>query len=217
MKVLPVVLALAFGIASSPVVADPCAGFADVESTSVFCPSVEWQKNRGVTTGCGDGSTYCPSDAVSRLAMAAFMKRLGTALTPVPITAEESPGVLDLDVSPVVCTTTPFNVSGYPRRAYLDASVSGAASGDVDFGVAILASTDGGSTWDQLSNDVRGAVLAGRWGNTSGIAYTDIEVGESVTFGVRLVRADAGAANLSDSRCSVRVTLYSRDGATSPY
>jgi hypothetical protein len=57
--------------------AAPCAGFSDVDDTSPFCASVAWMKNRGVTFGCGDGTTYCPGDAVTRLQMAAFMKRLG--------------------------------------------------------------------------------------------------------------------------------------------
>jgi hypothetical protein len=61
--------------------AAPCAGFTDVDDTSAFCPNVEWMKNRGITLGCAPG-LYCPSDPVSRLAMAAFMNRLGTYLPP---------------------------------------------------------------------------------------------------------------------------------------
>ena len=39
-------------------------------------------KNRAITTGCTSTTLYCPTDNVSRLAMAAFMNRLGDALTP---------------------------------------------------------------------------------------------------------------------------------------
>ena len=62
--------------------AAPCAGFADVDDSSPFCSSVAWMKNESITLGCGDGSNYCPDAAVSRLAMAAFMKRLADALFP---------------------------------------------------------------------------------------------------------------------------------------
>lgn len=211
-----VALVLVLGVLAAPAAAAPCAGFTDVEDTSPFCPSVEWIKNRSVTVGC-TATAYCPADAVSRLGMAAFMKRLGTALTPVPISAEDTPGAVDIDANPVVCATSAFAVAGFPRRAYIDASVSASAPGDLDFGVAIVASTDGGTTWTTLNNDIRGAVLAGRWGNSSGISYTDIAVGQSVIFGMKLARADAGSAAVTDSRCSLRASLFSRDGTTSPF
>jgi hypothetical protein len=71
--------------ASAPALAAPCAGFTDVDTSNPnqvgFCPSVEWIRNRGVTTGCG-GTLYCPDADVTRLSMAAFMKRLGHAHTP---------------------------------------------------------------------------------------------------------------------------------------
>ncbi len=57
----------------------PCAGFTDVDDASPFCASVTWLRNEGITTGCGPG-TYCPSDPVSRLAMAAFLKRTADAI-----------------------------------------------------------------------------------------------------------------------------------------
>lgn len=61
--------------------AAPCAGFSDVEDTDPFCPHVEWVKNRSITFGCAAG-LYCPAEPTSRLAMAAFLHRLGTALLP---------------------------------------------------------------------------------------------------------------------------------------
>jgi hypothetical protein len=64
-----------------PALAAPCAGFTDVDDSSPFCANVAWIKNRGVTLGCAAG-LYCPSDAVSRLSLAAFMNRLGDAVLP---------------------------------------------------------------------------------------------------------------------------------------
>jgi hypothetical protein len=64
-----------------PAVAAPCAGFTDVTDTDPFCPNVAWMKSRGITTGC-TGTLYCPGQAVSRLAMAAFINRLGDVVLP---------------------------------------------------------------------------------------------------------------------------------------
>jgi len=65
--------------AARPAAAAPCAGFTDVDSTDPFCASVAWIKNEGITVGCGNGTIYCPNDAVSRLAMAGFLKRFADA------------------------------------------------------------------------------------------------------------------------------------------
>ena len=202
---------------SNAVMALPCAGFTDIEDTSPFCPNVEWLKNRAVTTGCTSTTLYCPTDPVIRLAMAAFMNRLGTALTPAALKVEATSGALDVDTNPVVCATDPFAVTGYPRRAYVDVSVSGTASAALDVGATVVRSADGGATWVSLGADSRGAVLANQWGNVSNIAYADLDVGQSYRFGVQISRADAGSADLSDSRCNVRTTVYSRNGASSPF
>jgi len=73
--------ALALLCLSASVAAAPCAGFTDVEDTDLFCPNVAWLKNRNITLGC-EASLYCPSAPVSRLAMAAFLNRLGNVLLP---------------------------------------------------------------------------------------------------------------------------------------
>jgi hypothetical protein len=66
--------------------ASPCAGFVDVDDTSGptagFCADVTWIRNRNVTLGC-TATQYCPFQNVSRIQMAAFMRRLGEALFPI--------------------------------------------------------------------------------------------------------------------------------------
>jgi hypothetical protein len=74
-------LALVLLSASVSVAAAPCAGFTDVEDTDAFCPNVTWIKNRTITLGC-DVGLYCPTAAVSRLALAAFLNRLGDVVLP---------------------------------------------------------------------------------------------------------------------------------------
>jgi hypothetical protein len=51
--------------------------FSDVPNTNTYHADIDALADAGVTTGCGDGSTYCPSAFVTREQMAAFMNRLG--------------------------------------------------------------------------------------------------------------------------------------------
>jgi hypothetical protein len=50
--------------------------FGDVPPGHPHEAGIEFMQESGVTIGCGDGSNYCPSDAVNRGQMATFMHRL---------------------------------------------------------------------------------------------------------------------------------------------
>ena len=64
-------------LAAAPVAsAQPCTPFTDVSVQDAFCGNVQWMYNRGITLGCTP-TTYCPSQSVTRIQMAAFMNRLG--------------------------------------------------------------------------------------------------------------------------------------------
>ena len=208
------VLALAAAPSAS---AAPCAGFADVDTSSPFCPNVEWLKNRGITLGCG-ASLYCPNEAVSRLAMAAFMNRLGTALTPVQLRVDASPGAIDLDVATFQCATDALAVNGFPRRAIVDGLLNATAAGVAEFSADPVFSVDGGATWTSLHNGNNFvSIEANRWLDVSQLGSVDLDVGQSVRFAIRLFRAGLpGTADLSASRCSLRVLVFSRDGSGSP-
>jgi hypothetical protein len=64
--------------------AEPCtasAPFPDVTISHPFCAEIAWMRDRGISTGFGDG-TYKPASDVTRQAMSAFMARLaGASLT----------------------------------------------------------------------------------------------------------------------------------------
>ena len=224
MRTLRLTTALAFAIvlqAAPPAGAAPCAGFVDVDDQNpgqaAFCPSVEWIKNRGVTTGCAIASSYCPNDPVSRLAMAAFMNRLGNAQTPTTIRVDTAPGAVDLDANAVVCQTADLAIGGYPRQAVVDLTFSAQAPGDVDIAADLVKSTDGGANWTVLTAvGNRGWVPTDRWGTLANLATTDLAVSDNVRFGVRVTRA-SGAVDLSDSRCNLRVAIGSRTGTASPF
>ena len=51
------------------------AGFADVDPDGVHAASIEALHAAGITTGCGDGTNFCPDRAVTRAQMAAFLYR----------------------------------------------------------------------------------------------------------------------------------------------
>jgi len=193
--------------------AAPCAGFTDVDDTSPFCPNVEWLKNRKVTLGCTSATLYCPTDPVSRLQMAAFMNRLGTALTPVVVRSEAARGALNLDTSPVVCQSADPLVADYPRRALVDAQLSANAAAGVDIGMRAVMSTNAGASWTPLSTvQSLTYVPAAQWGQASDVGTINLAVGQTVRFGVQATRSSAGATNLSDSRCMLRtITMGSED------
>lgn len=73
---------VAFACIAVPAAAAPCAGFTDVEDTNPFCANVAWIKNRNITLGCSSATQYCPNDVATRLAMAAFLNRLGDVVLP---------------------------------------------------------------------------------------------------------------------------------------
>ena len=212
-------LFLAIGF-STALQAAPCAGFPDVDDTVVgtaFCQNVEWIKNRKVTAGCAGGINYCPNDPVSRLQMAAFMNRLGTALTPLLVRAEVASGALVLNNTPVVCATAEQLIEDFPRRAFVDVSLSATAPTGVDIALQGVYSTNNGASWTPLSAvQSLVSVPAAQWGQASDIGTLDLNVGQSVRFGVQVARNGAGSVDLSDSRCLLRAQIGSRTGTVSP-
>lgn len=195
-----------------------CAAFSDVAASSPFCPNVEWMRNRAITLGC-TATEYCPSATVIRLAMAAFMNRLGTALTPQRTFVEQASGALDPTAAPIVCATAPIAITGFPRRARLDGIAQVLAAADVTLVAEVVASTDGGTTWTALAAPAQAFTApAGRWRGVRSSGTRDLAVGENLRFGLRIDRGGfAGAGTLSDSACRLRVVLESRQGASSPY
>src|SRR5688500_9844660 len=146
-------LAVVPALASMPTAAAPCAGFDDIDSASGFCPNVEWMKNRQVTLGC-TSSEYCPDEAVRRDTMAAFLARLGNALTPridiqapssVPFHALSAPQFVLCEGSRNFLSTWPLRARGY---AVIEAFGD---TGPVDFFGRFVESADDGATWSDIS------------------------------------------------------------------
>lgn len=191
--------------------AAPCSAFDDVDLASPFCASVEWIKNRGVTVGC-QATLYCPFDSVVRLQMAAFMKRLGSALSGTVLRAELQSGAIDLDAQPVVCQTGDFATGNYARRVIVDASFSGLAANPVGFAADAVASLDAGATWTPLAAvGNRSFAASGHWGHARARGIADVDPNQSVRFGLWVSRgALSGTADLVDSTCKLRAVVGNR-------
>ena len=205
--------------------ATACSGFNDVLSTSPFCPNVDWIKNRLITLGCTSSSLYCPNDAVTRLAMAAFLNREGTALTPAFLT-----GVSDLPTSTnvtgvggvVACQTADYPVVGFPRTAVLDAAVNVySPNAAIDVQGMLAVSTDGGGTWTTVGNTDKymtlypGAAPANDLTIPVG-GVVALNVGTTYRFGIRVQRF-AGTGTSIGIYCRQQAKIISRDGTSSPF
>ena len=80
--------------------------FTDVTDGNTHAEGITWAADNGVTLGCGDGSTYCPEDTVSRAQMGTFMCRLagncGVAPSVAAATADDADMLDGLDSSEVL-------------------------------------------------------------------------------------------------------------------
>lgn len=208
-----VVLALAalLAVPSRPAAAAPCAGFNDVDSTNVFCPDVQWLKNRGVTLGCAP-EAFCPAEPVSRLSMAAFMNRLGRALTPERIEVSGSPGAIDLDgTSTIVCQTADFVIpaDSYARRFEVDAKLNAIAPGEAVIGTRVVATTNGGATWFATGQYMTASVAPQQWVQATALGNANLEAGQTIRWGIHVWRfVLPGTIDLSDSHCQLRVRAF---------
>jgi hypothetical protein len=216
---LAVAVAALGSLASSQASAAACAGpssFADVLGTSGFCTSIEWLKNRAVTLGCNPaGTLYCPSDTVTREAMAAFMNRLGAALTPVVQYVDAAPTAL----GGFDCQTPDFAVTGYPRQAQALASISTQFDAAARFYGRIYFSTNGGVSWTNLNNNVvHRANTSGpaAWAHLSQQAILNLNVGTTYRFATFAAQEQTAAA-LTDARCTLTVRIENRNGASAPF
>ena len=230
--------ALAAAAASPAAVAAPCGGFTDVDDSNPgqapFCANVEWLKNRSITLGCTSTTLYCPTDNVTRLSMAAFMNRLGTALTPVFLrkrtdnAGQNFSGVRTLCITdPVAPSLTGYLVSGFPRTAIVTGLLNPFTLdvGGMDLQAKLVFSTDDGATWQPSpANDgfAYGSLYATFTppGDISLRPHTffDLQVGQSYRFAIQGVRTTAqGGGAVANAYCELHVQIISRNGASTPF
>jgi hypothetical protein len=191
-----------------------CSGFDDVDAGSAFCQNVEWMRNRGVSLGCS-AFAFCPSDQVSRLSMAAFMSRLGRALSPdVLSTSEHYVNPLHVGNAQPICQLPSIAVADYPRRVYVDAVVSGSTLTDADLGLEVLYEQFPLAVVGPMS---RGFVRGGHFSTLRAAHTIDVPAGAGPWFAVRITRFAGSPDFVNDAKCFVRVMLFNRNETFSPF
>lgn len=216
-RLVPVIVIVT---ASHSAAAAPCAGFTDVDTSSVFCPNVDWLKNRAITLGCTPATQYCPNNPVSRLSMAAFMNRLGVALTPVIVHGEESGAAFDLDAPGTVCPTATIAPATFPRSAHVGALLTARHSATpAVVALRVVQSTDNGGTWIPLNGIPSTVGGAAKWVNAAAWrGDVALAASTSYRFGLRVERAaSGGSGNLTNWNCETKVMVTSRTGTSTPY
>jgi len=205
---------------SATALAAPCANFTDVDDSSAFCINVAWLKNRGVTQGCG-GTGYCPLDAVSRLSMAAFMNRLGNALSPVKLFTDQNPGPITIQNNAYgfVCPSAPYTAP-YEQTATIHGSAWGLVNGAVGWAADIWYSVDGGVSFDYIGNFIP-QFSAPAAGMTFGSTFAQMDLAPNVTYiFATLIReapdAPPGPGNFTDLACHQMVEVMNRSTAAAP-
>ncbi len=197
------------------VVAASCGGFTDVTGTDSYCNSVEWLRNRMVTSGC-TATQYCPQDSVTRASMALFQYRFGGAISPLLGITERTESAA-IDSEPIVCAgTSDIAPVAYPRnvQAFFAASVE--TTGALTVGVTLVASRNAGATWEPVSlTRMRAQASGAAWRSASGHGVLAVNAGEAVRFGLSLHR-EGGAANVNNVRCQIAWMGVNRDGAAPP-
>ena len=197
-----------------------CVGFTDT-ADDVFCPAVEWLKNRSITSGC-TATEFCPSSPVSRLAMAQFINRLGKAMTPVVLFAEAQHGnltVAESNGATVLCVT-PAYTPGFPRTARFAGQFFGHPSGVAAFlqGRFKYTTNDGG-TWQFVG---AGSVVGRGWAGVAEVAGSSVfgaplalVPGTTYRFGLG-VDGMGASASFSAIECQTMVTIDNANPASSP-
>jgi hypothetical protein len=217
------------GFACAPAFAQTCVGFTDVLANNAFCPSVEWVKNRGITTGCGNGTTYCPNDAVSRIGMAAFLQRMGDKLTPFviePVPSQDLTVQQNMGTPQVVCPTGDYAVVGYPRRAFFTGRMNlynPSANGDFVVEMVYTDDAPGSTAWKAVQNtsafqSMYLNMAPGHDVTLNPNGFLNLDVGKTYRFAMRVGRYPANNSNTANIAifCTNHVAIANRTSATTP-
>ncbi len=95
-RIIPVAVVVAVLAAVGTAAAQSSQRFEDVPSDAYFHDAVEWAVENGITTGCGDGTNFCPDDPLTRAHVVTFLHRaLAPEYAASGIGGDEDPVVTD--------------------------------------------------------------------------------------------------------------------------
>ena len=202
---------------SSRAYAAPCAGFDDVDTASVFCVNVEWLRNRQITLGCTD-TLYCPNDTVSRLAMAAFLNRLGQVLTPVQVFEDDGMGAMASIGTLYACQTGDVPAAPYPRQVMHVASVTIESVGELYYTLMTVSSANAGSSWSvPFASTTRTGSPEAAYSTGTVVGMYALPANQSRRFAVRVQRTSGATDGFATLRCQVAVSITHSPGTVTPF
>jgi hypothetical protein len=119
---------------------------------------------------------------------------------------------LDPDTAPPVCVSADAPVADYPRAARVDAVLGVGAANTTAIEATIVASSDGGTTWQLLAAvPLRAGVPANGYANLRLLGRRDLAEGDAVRFGVVVRRGGADSHDLTLARCHLRAVIGNAD------
>lgn len=197
----------------SPLPGGRCAGFDDVDAQDALCAHVEWIRNRSVSLGCMPNQ-FCPGVNVSRLSMAAFLNRLGRALTP-EIRIRHHAGSHWADLLDYFCHVS-IPPADYPRHVVLDAAFSGAGVGPQELDLVLNAWN--GTTALVLGTGHKISMDGERVASARVIGAFDVPAGAAASASLDALPPPLDSYyQVNDVRCSLRATITSRDVLYAPF
>jgi hypothetical protein len=212
-------LLLVLAFAPLPALGQTCGGFTDVFPSDFFCNNVEWIANRNVTLGC-TLTEYCPTLAVTRAQMAAFMQRLGDALKAFVQRTQDPDfdGTYETPDETVGCISAPVAINEYPREASFWATLMNFnASATKTIQAGLVYSTNGGTTWTPTGDFVMWQTIDPTERTTLPLVGgpLNLNVGSTYQFAIQ-VSTNNPLATVS-GECQLNVRIESRTGSSSPF
>ena len=211
-------LSLSLAFAPLPAFAQSC-GFNDVFPTDFFCNNVEWIGNRNVTLGC-TAMAYCPNNNVLRSQMAAFLNRLGTALTPTILRTIDAPVPPDdYDPPAILCASAAqLPITDFPRPASFAATLMNFnASATKTVQGQLVYSTDNGANWLPTGDAVMWQTVDPAERTTLALVggSLPLNVGASYLFAIRATTNNPAAT--VQGECQLNVRIENRNGTSTPF
>jgi hypothetical protein len=219
-----ILLSIPLLFALPPVARSQCAGFSDVPAASTFCENVHWVKNREITLGCTSTTLYCPTDPVLRLSMAAFLNRLGRALTPRFVFETDSVPGPDDTAFVFGCISEEITPAFAQQGVVIGSVYFFPSGGPVSVTVRIAYSTDGGASWSSAALASNGGDA--RWpGSGNAGQYTLMAVngsavpmqpGTGYRFAVGLNKT-GGMGSIPTMSCRTTLMIHNRNPDSAPF
>lgn len=202
-------------IAASQAASAQCSGFTDVDPANALCPSVDWLRNRAVTLGCTSATLFCPADSVIRLSMAAFINRLGNALTASVVTAKDNGAGLPLPGPTTICQAT-LPGTAYPRSASVIGVVTAQVGSPTSVSMRVVTALVPGS-WN-FATQAPPPLAGGSGWITGSVQKSAIPLAANLAhfFAVQL-DPTPGTTSLGPWTCEIKVKVVSQTGTGFPY